>query len=78
MQIPRGYELKWSTSHYASWCGYIMVWDVFTWYGPSSLVKLNQKLIENGYVQPLGDHLPPFMDFMYPNNDGIFHDDNEA
>ncbi|GBN61120.1 hypothetical protein AVEN_168940-1 [Araneus ventricosus] len=39
------------------------------WAGP--LVKLDQLLTGNGYVQLLGDHLQPFMDFMYPNNNRI-------
>ncbi|XP_054724724.1 cytochrome P450 4c3-like [Uloborus diversus] len=29
-----------------------------------------------GSIMLLGDHLQPFMDFTYPNNDGIFMDDN--
>lgn len=56
--------------------GSIMVWAVFTWHGLGPLVQLNRSLTGNGYVQLLTDHLQPFMDFMYPNNDGIFMDDN--
>ena len=52
--------------------GSIMLWAVFTWNGLGPLVKLNQSLTGKDYVQLLGDHLQPFMDFMYPNNDGIF------
>ncbi|KFM59538.1 Transposable element Tc1 transposase, partial [Stegodyphus mimosarum] len=54
----------------------IMVWDVFTWHGLGPLVQLNRLLTGNGYVQLLGVHLQPFMDFTYSNNDGIFMDDN--
>jgi transposase len=28
------------------------------------------------YVTLFGDHLQPFMDFMYPHNDGTFQQDN--
>lgn len=56
--------------------GSIMVWGVFTWTGLGPLVKLNGSLTGNAYVELLGDHLHPFMDFMYPNTDGVFMDDN--
>lgn len=57
--------------------GSIMKWAVFTWNGLCPLVQLNRSLTGNGYVQLLRDHLQPFMDFMYPYNDGIFMDDKE-
>lgn len=53
-----------------------MVWAAFTWNGLGPLVQLNLSLTENGYVQVFGDYLQLFMDFMYPNNDAIFMDDN--
>ena len=56
--------------------GSVMVWAVFSWHGLGPLVRLDRTLTGNAYVQLLGDHLQPFMDFMYPNNDGIFMDDN--
>ncbi|KFM63795.1 Transposable element Tcb1 transposase, partial [Stegodyphus mimosarum] len=49
---------------------------VFTWHGLGPLVQMNRSLTGNGYLQLLGDHLQPFMDFTYSNNDGIFMDDN--
>ena len=56
--------------------GSVMVWGVFTWNGLGPLVQLNRSLTANGYVQLLGDHLQPFMDVMFPTNDGLFMDDN--
>ncbi|CAL1266671.1 unnamed protein product [Larinioides sclopetarius] len=52
--------------------GSVMAGTAFSWHGLSPIVRLQQSLIGNCYVQLLGDHLQPFMDFMYPNNDGIF------
>ena len=56
--------------------GSVMVWGVFIWNGLGPLVQLNRSLTANGYVQLLGDHLQPFMDVMFPTNDGLFMDDN--
>ncbi|KFM68178.1 Transposable element Tcb2 transposase, partial [Stegodyphus mimosarum] len=56
--------------------GSIMVWAVFTWHGLVPLVQLNRSLTGKEYLQLLEDHLQPFMDFTYSNNDGIFMDDN--
>lgn len=56
--------------------GSIMMWAVFTWNGLGPLVQLHWSLTGNGYVQLFGDHLQPFMDFMFPNNNGLFMDDN--
>ncbi|GFV41208.1 hypothetical protein TNCV_2979621 [Trichonephila clavipes] len=38
--------------------------------------KLNITIPRYGYIQLLGDYLKPFVDFMYPNNDGIFMEGN--
>jgi hypothetical protein len=43
-----------------------LVWGVFTWRGLGPLVHLNTSLTSDHYVSLLGDHLQPFMDFMYP------------
>ena len=56
--------------------GSILVWGVFTWHELGPLVHLNTSLTGDRYVTLLGDHLQPFMDFMYPHNDGIFQQDN--
>ncbi|GBL75452.1 hypothetical protein AVEN_194631-1 [Araneus ventricosus] len=56
--------------------GSIIEWAVFTWHGLGPVVKLKQSLTGNYYVELLGDHLQTFMDFMYPDNEGIFQDDN--
>ncbi|GFY07234.1 hypothetical protein TNCV_1585891 [Trichonephila clavipes] len=56
-------------SPYPRWLFYL-AWTVFP------LIKTNQLLAGNGYVQLFGDHLHPLVNFMQPNNDGIFQDDN--
>ena len=53
-----------------------MVWSVFTWNGLGPLIQLNGLLTRNDYVDLLGDHLHLFMCSIYPNNDGVFTDDN--
>lgn len=57
--------------------GSIKVWALFIWNGLGPLVKFNQSLAGNDYVKLLGDHLQPFVEFMYLNSDGIFQNDNE-
>jgi hypothetical protein len=40
------------------------------------LFRSSTSLTGDRDVTLLGDHLQPFMDFMYPHNDGIFQQDN--
>ncbi|GBM18672.1 hypothetical protein AVEN_164786-1 [Araneus ventricosus] len=51
--------------------GSVIVWAVFTWNELDPLVKLNQSMTGNCHAQLLGNYLQPFMDLIYPNNDGI-------
>ncbi|GIY17379.1 transposable element Tc1 transposase [Caerostris darwini] len=44
--------------------GSVMVWAVFSWHGLGPLVRLDRTLTGNAYVQLLGDHLQPFMDYV--------------
>lgn len=53
----------------------IMVWAVFIWNGLGPLFQMIWSFSVNGYVQLIGGHLQPFMDFRYTNNNGIFMDD---
>ncbi|GFV14094.1 hypothetical protein TNCV_525701 [Trichonephila clavipes] len=66
---------KLSTWHCAIWwllhnsVGYFCIeWIRF------SAHKLNRSFTANSYVQLRGDSLQPFMDFMYPNYEGILMD----
>ncbi|GFW24806.1 hypothetical protein TNCV_1960721 [Trichonephila clavipes] len=44
--------------------------------GLSPLDKLSHTVIGTGLVQLFGDRLQPFMNFIYPNNDGNYQDVN--
>jgi hypothetical protein len=56
--------------------GSILVWVVFTWNGLVPLLRLNTSLTGDRYIALLSDHLQPFINFMYPHNDGIFQQEN--
>lgn len=47
--------------------GSVMVWGVFTCHGLGLLIHSTTSLTSGHYVELLGDHLQPFMDFMYPS-----------
>ena len=51
--------------------GSVLVRGVFSWRGLGPMVHLNTSLTGAHYVLLLGDHSHPFMDFMYPHNDGM-------
>lgn len=52
--------------------GSIMVQSLFKWQSLGLLVYLNISLISNHYIVLLYDNLHPFMDSIYPINDGLF------
>ncbi|KAJ8893401.1 hypothetical protein PR048_005992 [Dryococelus australis] len=54
----------------------IMVQGVFTRHRLGPLVHAPPKLNGNYYKTLLGDHFQPFMDFSFPDNDGMFQQDN--
>jgi hypothetical protein len=56
--------------------GSILVLGVFTWHGLGLLLRLNMSLNGDCYVALFGDHSQPFMDFMYPQNDGLSQQDS--
>ncbi|KAJ8871701.1 hypothetical protein PR048_028028 [Dryococelus australis] len=56
--------------------GSVMMWDVFTCHGLGPFVNVLPKFNGNRYKTLLGDHLQPSMDFSFPDNDGIFQQDN--
>ncbi|KAJ8894525.1 hypothetical protein PR048_007182 [Dryococelus australis] len=56
--------------------GSVMVWGVLTWHGMGPLVHLPTKLKGNCYKTLLGNHLQPFMDISFPDNDGKFQRGN--
>ncbi|KAJ8876898.1 hypothetical protein PR048_021347 [Dryococelus australis] len=56
--------------------GSVMVWGVFTQHGLDPLVHVPTKLNENRYKTLLGDHLQQFIDFSFPDNTGMFQQDN--
>jgi len=40
------------------------------------VVTLRERITTNDYVAILGDHLHPMVRMLFPDNDGIFQDDN--
>lgn len=54
----------------------LMVWSVIMCYRSVLLVYLNISLTGNHYVSLVCNHLQPFMNCMYPNNDRLFQKDN--
>lgn len=76
VQISRSHGPMLSTRLCARWWWLLNGVSCFfmIWIGFSS--PMERSLTGNIYLQILGDHLQQFTDFMYPNNDEIFMDDN--
>ncbi|GFT21564.1 transposable element Tcb1 transposase [Trichonephila clavipes] len=56
--------------------GCIMVWDAISWRGLGPLVNLHGRIKFNHYLSIQGDHVHPFVQTVFPNEQLLFQDDN--
>lgn len=54
-----------------------MAWPVFSRHGLHPQGQSKQSLTVNRYVHLFEDHLQQFMDVVFPNDGGVFMDENE-
>ncbi|XP_023224457.1 katanin p60 ATPase-containing subunit A-like 2 [Centruroides sculpturatus] len=52
--------------------GSIMVWGMFLWHSPSALVIVEGKMDQQKFASVYVDHVHPYMQIVFPQNDGIY------
>ena len=53
-----------------------MVWAAISWNSLDSIAALHCRISSKDYLNILGDHIHPMVYALFPDGDGIFHDDN--
>ncbi|KFM59137.1 Transposable element Tcb1 transposase, partial [Stegodyphus mimosarum] len=56
--------------------GSIMVWGMFSWHSLGSLIIVEGTMDQYKYASVLADHVHPYMRIVFPQDDGIFQQDN--
>ncbi|GFX13012.1 transposable element Tcb1 transposase [Trichonephila clavipes] len=56
--------------------GSIMVWGMFSWHSLGSLIIVEGTTDQYKYASVLADHVQPYMRIVFPQDDGIFQQDN--
>ncbi|GFX41209.1 transposable element Tcb1 transposase [Trichonephila clavipes] len=56
--------------------GSIMVWGMFSWHSLGSLIIVEGTIDQYKYASVLADHVHPYMRIVFPQDDGIFQQDN--
>jgi hypothetical protein len=56
--------------------GSVMIWGCFTWAGLSSGTLCSDHLKSDDYLDILGNHVHPLIDFYFADGTGIFQDDS--
>ncbi|KFM66230.1 Transposable element Tcb1 transposase, partial [Stegodyphus mimosarum] len=56
--------------------GSIMVWGMFSWHSLGSLIIVEGTMDQYKYASVLEDHVHPYMRIVFPQDDGIFQQDN--
>ncbi|GFT13555.1 transposable element Tcb1 transposase [Trichonephila clavipes] len=56
--------------------GSIMVWGMFSWHSLGSLIIVEGTMDQYKYASVLADHVHPYMRIAFPQDDGIFQQDN--
>ncbi|GFW19190.1 transposable element Tcb1 transposase [Trichonephila clavipes] len=56
--------------------GSIMVWGMFSWHSLGSLIIVEGTMDQYKYASVLADHVHPYMCIVFPQDDGIFQQDN--
>ncbi|GFU98117.1 ryanodine receptor [Trichonephila clavipes] len=54
----------------------IMVWGMFSWHSLGSLIIVEGTMDQYKYASVLGDHVHQYMRIVFPQDDGIFQQDN--
>lgn len=53
-----------------------MVCAAISWYSMGPMVTLQGRITGKDYVTILADHVHPMVQYLFPNGDGMFQDDN--
>ncbi|GBM07954.1 Transposable element Tc1 transposase [Araneus ventricosus] len=56
--------------------GGIMLWGMFSWAALGPVVVVEQAMKAANYLNNITDQLHPYMAFVFPTRNGIFHQDN--
>ncbi|GBM02146.1 Transposable element Tcb2 transposase [Araneus ventricosus] len=56
--------------------GSVMVWGIFSWHALSPLIPVEGTLNSCAYLSIIADQVHPYMATVYPENDGMFQQDN--
>ncbi|GFT24033.1 transposable element Tcb1 transposase [Trichonephila clavipes] len=56
--------------------GSIMVWGMFSWHSLGSLIIVEGTMDQYKHASVLADHVHPYMCIVFPQDDGIFQQDN--
>ena len=53
-----------------------MVWGMFSWHSLGSLIIVEGTMDQYKYASVLADHVHPYMRIVFPQDDGIYQQDN--
>ncbi|GFV03194.1 transposable element Tcb1 transposase [Trichonephila clavipes] len=56
--------------------GSIMVWGMFSWHSLGSMIIVEGTMDQYKYASVPADHVHPYMRIVFPQDDGIFQQDN--
>jgi len=53
-----------------------MIWVAISWYSAGPIITLIGRISDSDHVDILGNQVHSLVQMLFPNNEGVIHDDN--